>query len=240
MGLTITGNVFDTIAYAINTNKTIRSAATGATTYLISDNYFDYPNKAIAFDNDDDTLLDITCNSFNNYIDYAIYSYKSKLKNQGDTIQGAGNIFTPANDTLDDRAFKHDGDTIFYYCSPSQILSFNLSNTHVIADTATDEASCVYLRPTFTIPTTSTASNNFVLYPNPTNSSVTLNYALGENASGHWTISNMMGQVIEMNTIAPQNNSLTIDVSKLTPGVYFSTIEADGVRMRTDKLVINR
>jgi hypothetical protein len=234
-GFTITGNVFDSMSYAVATRDCYDLPST------IRDNYFDYSDTSVYFYKDDHSDLTINCNTFNHYLSYGVYSTSSLLQDQGDTLTGAGNVFVPNNDTLDERAFTHDGNTINYYASPSQPLAFSLSATHIITDTARDEASCVYLRPSANsfLPE-AMQPNSFVLYPNPATSSVTLKYAIDSQKSVYWKLCNLMGQEIRLMAIDSKGNSVSLDLSQLQPGIYLSIIEENGAKLNVSKLVINK
>jgi hypothetical protein len=232
---TIDENVFDSVLYGVYTSECYTSTLTASS---ISNNSFGFNETAISFDKDNHSNLDILCNSFD-YEDYAIYSSGTTLKDQGSSSIGAGNMFL-SESTLDANQFWHDGDTIIYYYGPNESVSLDPTKTHIDIEEASDDRECgFWLRPGNQV-AIKNQSTNFSLFPNPTNSAVTLNYKLEEGSVGEWQLSNMMGQVVNTIMITAQNSSTIIDISKLPTGIYISTVEADGMKVRTDKLVISR
>jgi hypothetical protein len=71
--------------------------------------------------------------------------------------------------------------------------------------------------------TNNKASNAFVLYPNPTNGDITLNFN-GQINTGIITIYNVNGQEV-LNTQIKQSKSLILNASELTNGVYFIRVQ---------------
>lgn len=93
----------------------------------IKKNKFNRPEKAIHFENDHHTNLDIVCNEFNQFTQYAIESDHTLLKSQGTQTEGAGNIFVSSS-TLANSHLKHSGPAIEYYYDPADAASFSNSN----------------------------------------------------------------------------------------------------------------
>jgi hypothetical protein len=86
-----------------------------------------------------------------------------------------------------------------------------------------------------------TESIRFVVYPNPTNGSATMEFTLSDKADISYHVMDVVGRVVEeqrpMNA-APGNHSFTINASqKLTSGIYFVNFEMNGQKM-SRKLVI--
>lgn len=66
-------------------------------------------------------------------------------------------------------------------------------------------------------------------YPNPFSSTSTVKVNLGEPTDLQMTVVNMVGQIVYMSSkkqAKPGMNTLTIDGSELSPGIYFYTIKA--------------
>lgn len=97
--------------------------------------------------------------------------------------------------------------------------------------------SCATCAP-LSVKNTGTINNLSDAYPNPANTQVSFNYSLKEAVAVTATITNTVGQVI-MTQQLPKATSgkATFDVSGLSTGLYFYTIEANGQR-QTNRVVI--
>src|SRR5207247_2191226 len=69
----------------------IQTTNTFAGPSSISDNFISGTATAISMLNDNHSGLTIGCNDFYNYTNYAVHSINCALKNQGSSLQGAGN-----------------------------------------------------------------------------------------------------------------------------------------------------
>jgi len=80
---------------------------------------------------------------------------------------------------------------------------------------------------------------DFVIYPNPTNGSLQLNIT-SEYIFTSLRIADVFGKVVYFNTgIENENKSISISISRLSPGVYFiSAVEVNG-QFKTKKFLIN-
>lgn len=70
------------------------------------------------------------------------------------------------------------------------------------------------------------------LSPNPFNSSVKLQYSLTKDSDVHFAVYNIVGQMIfyqDERNLKAGLHSISIDASKMASGVYFASIEAEGV-----------
>ena len=63
------------------------------------------------------------------------------------------------------------------------------------------------------------SENNFAVYPNPSHDVL---YVLSDNINSEYRVTNLMGQTIIIGEITSENQM--IDVSSLTKGIYFITI----------------
>jgi hypothetical protein len=81
--------------------------------------------------------------------------------------------------------------------------------------------------------------NEFGLYPNPANESVTLKFGGPENKRYNVEIADITGQQA-LSLMIEANDEKKIGTSSLTPGIYFVTIFSQGRTFQTRKLVISR
>ncbi|MBR1769834.1 MAG: T9SS type A sorting domain-containing protein [Bacteroidales bacterium] len=87
------------------------------------------------------------------------------------------------------------------------------------------------------------AASSMSAYPNPASDKVTLSYMINQTGNVNITVTDLMGRVV-----ASQNEGIreagshynsSLNVSNLTAGTYFYTLEVNGVKS-TNKLIINR
>jgi len=85
------------------------------------------------------------------------------------------------------------------------------------------------------------AINSFVMYPNPSSQSTSISFNLIDNKKVNINVYDMLGQ---LTSIAPTsrdfekgNNSININTSHLASGIYFVTLEVNGLK-ETQKLII--
>jgi PKD repeat protein len=82
-------------------------------------------------------------------------------------------------------------------------------------------------------------NNSLVIYPNPTNGNITVQWGNNTIQNGKVSITNLIGQKVletQLNTRNVTNN--TINLSQLQAGIYFITIDADNIH-EVQKLVLN-
>lgn len=83
-----------------------------------------------------------------------------------------------------------------------------------------------------------TDHNYLMLYPNPTEALVTVEFSPLEVA-GNLAVTDLQGRLIVQKVVRPNTNRHTIEVSDLTPGIYIVTLSPQGSeRLRTGKLVV--
>jgi hypothetical protein len=237
-------NIFDSIPYPISTLGCSPQSGTSYT-FTLTDNYFDNPQIGFYSESNDFSELDIECNTFNNYMDYAIYTSTTVLKDQGTSGTGAGNRFTSLSPyDADEILYQNDVNPITYYSGPSYPLSMDLSITNITESSATYDATCFSYRPSPQQPSQAEINKkyptNFILYPNPAFSTVTLAFALNENQKGFWKLINLMGQEIASISINANSHSALMDISKLTPGIYLSSVIIDGAQVKTTRLAVSK
>lgn len=81
-------------------------------------------------------------------------------------------------------------------------------------------------------------SDAFNLYPNPNNGNMTLDYKLSENETGVISIYDVTGKLLKSNSFNSNNNSLSIDASRLDAGAYYYDVKVGDRRAKADKLII--
>ncbi|MDD5569700.1 MAG: T9SS type A sorting domain-containing protein [Bacteroidales bacterium] len=84
-------------------------------------------------------------------------------------------------------------------------------------------------------------SNYFVIYPNPADNRVTINYQLSENTPIRISVHDLIGKEVMQFTIKNNNageNQFDMNTGNLLPGIYFVTLETKN-GLSTQKLIIN-
>lgn len=80
-------------------------------------------------------------------------------------------------------------------------------------------------------------------FPNPTNGLATIKYSLTEAAKVDFTVTNMIGQVVEQvsaGTIAQGNHNVQLNTADYNAGIYFYTMYVDGLPVATHKMVVSK
>ena len=82
---------------------------------------------------------------------------------------------------------------------------------------------------------------SFSIYPNPVNSNATLEVNLSENSNVQLDIVNVLGEVTlsESHNMNSGNNSININVSQLTSGIYFAHLTVNG-ETNTTKITVTK
>lgn len=99
----------------------------------------------------------------------------------------------------------------------------------------------IYIRSHYdpSLTTTSISENNnsasISVYPNPANSSITVRHGFSVGSNPMLSVTNIVGQNV-MNVLLT-NEEQSIDISKLTKGVYFATIVSKEGNSKTIKVV---
>ena len=85
--------------------------------------------------------------------------------------------------------------------------------------------------------------NSFVVYPNPASQNTNISFALVENnkvtISVYDVLGNLVSLVSQNNDFVKGNNTVSINTSSLSSGIYYISLEANGSK-ETKKLVINK
>ncbi|MEI6489215.1 MAG: nidogen-like domain-containing protein [Bacteroidota bacterium] len=135
---------------------------------------------------------------------------------------------------------------IEYQCSFS-VLAL-APGIHYVTVTATDNGTpasvstkTIYVHSHFdpSLTTTSISENNnsasISVYPNPANSSIIIRHGFSAGSNPMLSVTNVVGQNVMHTTLTSQEQS--IDISKLTKGVYFATIVSKEGNSKTIKVV---
>ena len=85
-----------------------------------------------------------------------------------------------------------------------------------------------YLDDQATLSTSDIQKVDFTLYPNPAKNWISFNFADHTIAKAEITLYDTRGRLISTSFSNIENNSTTIDISKLSSGVYFVKILANG------------
>lgn len=78
-------------------------------------------------------------------------------------------------------------------------------------------------------------------YPNPTSGNTTIEFAMGYSSDVTFTITNLLGEVVNIQKIAATKglNTIKLDASGMSNGIYLYTI-TDGVNSIAKKLTVNK
>ena len=84
-------------------------------------------------------------------------------------------------------------------------------------------------------------SFGFAIYPNPMNSKATINVNLSESSDVRLDVVNILGEINLTKTFGLNagNNSMDLDVSNLTSGIYFAHLTANG-ETKTMKITVTK
>lgn len=79
---------------------------------------------------------------------------------------------------------------------------------------------------------------NFILYPNPNNGKMKLDYKIDESQTGILTIYDITGKLVSNHTFNNNNTTMLIDESNIDAGAYFYIIKVNDKKVKSDKLII--
>ncbi|MBL4624286.1 MAG: T9SS type A sorting domain-containing protein, partial [Flavobacteriales bacterium] len=244
----ISGNTFDNTEIAVSTESTKADKKSE-----ITDNVFNNSLKAIQFRNDDHSNLQIECNDFNNFQEYAVDSKLTLLQDQGNPIEGCGNLFISGS-TFQYDCLNHTGSNLQYYHGPSNAQTLSGSNgaaniarmsptittTSAIADGKCNSNSAGGVskkqigtnltdkHPDFTV-------QGVKIYPNPNSGIFTLSIQTEDRVIIY--ITNVMGELIYQSTLT-NSDKRQIDLSHHAKGVYFVKV-VSGKNILVKKIIHN-
>ncbi len=87
------------------------------------------------------------------------------------------------------------------------------------------------------LPQLSKLKLSFIIYPNPANESVSLEYYLSEG-SANLRIMDLMGRLVANYSINSEENIFTFNVKNLIEGVYFIQIDQNDRNLYTNKFIV--
>ncbi|HET6243586.1 MAG: T9SS type A sorting domain-containing protein [Bacteroidetes bacterium] len=214
---------------------------------LIKENIFEKVKTAIYFENDNQSKLDIVCNKFDNYEDYAIYAQNTILKDQGSNIE-AGNSFVSTSVKLNHK-LRHNGNTMNYYYDPSNPVTLVTSGgMSAIAQAASSDGTCSDINDRRSNPNPNVGSDpvygnsksKLDLYsaPNPNSGEATIYYNLGEEKQGTLTIMDMYGNVMNCIKVTSESNQVNSDYSNYSSGIYMISLTNSKSEVINKKMII--
>lgn len=82
---------------------------------------------------------------------------------------------------------------------------------------------------------------SLIAYPNPTTGNTTIEFAMGYSSDVTFTVTNLLGEVVNTQKLAGVNglNTIKLDASNFSNGIYLYTI-TDGVNTIAKKLTVNK
>lgn len=238
----ITSNSFYGYEVAINTTRTPVANVSS----LIRENTFENVKRAIVLSNDNHTKLDIKCNKFKNYTEYAIYSDNTQLNDIGEALTGAANTFTSAS-TLINHQLRHNGNAMNYYYDPSNPVSLTTSSTlKATAQVAAANGPCYSAAARMSNMALLTeakapklADISFNAYPNPFINQLTITYSLPANSkNGTLKIFEAAsGKEIFTTGLTEGQNKIELTDFNIAAGMYICTLFAGDGTSKSFKLV---
>ena len=73
------------------------------------------------------------------------------------------------------------------------------------------------------------------IYPNPNDGTMRMDYELKEGQKGELCIYDLTGRIVQQFVLNNANNFLPVNLSM---GVYYYTVNLNGERMLSDKLIV--
>jgi hypothetical protein len=83
-------------------------------------------------------------------------------------------------------------------------------------------------------------AQHILLYPNPNDGNMVLQYTLPEGQQGQFIIYDLMGNIVDTETLAPGTQTQSILMSGLAAGIYFYQVTFDNQIIKSDKIVIRK
>ncbi len=75
-------------------------------------------------------------------------------------------------------------------------------------------------------------------YPNPANHNFSVNYQLNGNTKGELIINDLLGKEIQRIAVNEKEGNVVVNTSQLTAGIYFYSLQVDGSKITTKKVII--
>ncbi len=89
-------------------------------------------------------------------------------------------------------------------------------------------------------PTSVDTNYSFNLFPNPANSTINLSYNLGVMNSAQLFLYDMLGREFLVINLDNKNNFVTIDISKMSPGLYYARVTTNTKNIFGSKFLVIR
>lgn len=241
-GFDIRGNLFYSIETAIETKKTVSDFST------LKENYFLDVKTAFNSVQDNHNKLDVVCNKFERYSEYAMKLNGSVLKEQGTPIEGTGNTFVSRSPFLNHELY-YDGPSTSYYYNPNQPVSLVTNNTlKAISIAASSDKLCFNLTTRLAkvdnesqVKEENVKKNQstpkLTCQPNPFKSSATLVYSSYSGFPVSIVIYNLTGQRLIEQKLSSTEGLVTFDMLDLPNGMYACCLITEGQIIATVKIV---
>lgn len=249
----ITNNQFINIDKPIKTENSYLSDE-GA---KIEENTFTNAKTAIAFKDDDHSNLDVTCNTFNFYTEFAIKSENTVLKDQGSQQTGAGNMFY-SNSTLPYNCLDHNGPPLNYFYDPKDATGFadpNIMSPTITKVQANADRGCMTTPAKTSYAGTNNKDNTSVRdhiqiehenvllhnFPNPFKNTTTIIYSLdAAETQGEIRVYNIFGKLLGSHLVTGIDSKLELDCNDYAQGVYFYSLVVNDAMVDTKRMAIIR
>jgi hypothetical protein len=250
----ISENRFYSNQTAIRTTGSLNTSEASS----VEGNFFAENKRAMEFINDNHSTLRISCNSFVDYTDYAVYSQSSTLSDQGNETAGAGNYFISSSSQFNHQLY-HRGNNMKYFTDPAHSFSLTAVNgTTAQAIPSTEDGTCTPVNSARMASITETAESTegkeiamtvsemamtklkLEAVPNPATEKVNIRFSTEINKPMQLVILNLMGQLVEKREIIGQTGAVDLDISAYPSGMYYYGLISGGEVIAVKKLVITK
>jgi Secretion system C-terminal sorting domain/Concanavalin A-like lectin/glucanases superfamily len=79
--------------------------------------------------------------------------------------------------------------------------------------------------------------SKFNLSPNPTSGNATLNYKLNQYSNASFQLFDIQGKLVYQTELNTNDDKAILALDKLDNGLYFGSVYADGILVKTEKIV---
>jgi hypothetical protein len=110
--------------------------------------------------------------------------------------------------------------------SPSRILNAIIDNDFICQSSPTNLSQNNFKN-----------ADLFRFYPNPTNSSLNLNYHLNQYKNANFQLFDVQGKLVYQTELSTNEYKTVLALDKLDNGLYFGKVYADGILIKTEKIV---
>lgn len=214
---TVIGNTFNEVKTAIATSNTTAGIASH-----IEDNTFLLGKRAITMSNDDHSTLDIGCNQFLDFGEYAITGDALALKDQGSPGAGAGNEFnTPSS--LHNKYLEVTGVQTHYYYDPQYAAALGSPGAMSAVTAQSLKDNSCYAPKKWNEEAVDGTFSDVQVVPNPNRGQFKLHFYANEGQKSTLRLVDLTGKLMfEQQALAyTGNNVVDLTLPKLAKGVYF-------------------